>query len=119
MTATKYADPDAAATTLATINDLSAKIRALDLPIEKLCELALLTAHTYIAREQDRARTYFDDQLAYLARLAGDAADTFRDDLAYEAIETLVWTALFGPNGSDGQRAASQTLDWSKEYANE
>lgn len=107
MTESRYKDPMAAAATIERINAMTAKFAALDLSPVKLGELAVLTAHTYISSDRDRAREFF-------AMLAAED----QEELKASALEALAWTTLFGPNGGPEQRKASKALAWADGYAN-
>jgi hypothetical protein len=98
-----YADPAAAATVRQRITAKIAEFEAMCLPVATLVELAATFGTTYIAGDADAARAYYQGLLG---------ADTDADEVADEAIEALTLTALFGPNGSDEQRAAVHATRW-------
>jgi hypothetical protein len=98
----RFQDPAAAAATYARVQEMTDKFAAMKLPVTALSELAVLFATSYT-----------DEARAYHAQLLADGET---EDLEYESLTALAWTALFGANGSDGQRAASATLRWSDEY---
>lgn len=109
----RFADPQAATATLAQVQRVKDKLEAMNIRTAELTELAALFAVSYVAatRRYEDAHKYYTDQLAQ-----GDDDDV--RDLREEALDVLAWQALYGPNGSEGQRSASHTLRWSEEYKN-